>query len=87
MALREEIAKLDLMTAGVPLGPSRRLVIASEPRPEYESLGQHAAGEMKVEYQVVPVEGNWNEVDNYGGALIPVALIQRIVAYLAREAA
>jgi len=74
------------LTAGAPLGPSRRLVLASEARPEYESLGRHTTGEMKVEYQIEPVAGNWNEVDDYGGALIPVALIQKIVAYLAREA-
>jgi uncharacterized protein len=85
-ALREEISRLDLLTAPAPIGPSRRLVLASEARPEYESLGRHAIGDMKVEYQIVPVAGNWNEVDDYGGALIPVALIQRIVAYLAREA-
>jgi pimeloyl-ACP methyl ester carboxylesterase len=86
-ALQAEIAKLDLLAAGVPVGPSRRVVIASEARSEYESIGRHAVGEMTADYQIVRVEGNWNEVDDYGGALIPVALIQQIVAYLAKEAA
>jgi pimeloyl-ACP methyl ester carboxylesterase len=86
-ALRAEIEAFDLFNAGVPAGASRRLVIASEVRAEYEATGRHAVGEMKVQYQIVPVEGDWNEVDDYGGALIPVALIQQIVAYLAQEAA
>jgi len=35
---------------------------------------------------VIPSEGNWNEVDDFGGALIPVLLIQAIVGHLSEEA-
>jgi pimeloyl-ACP methyl ester carboxylesterase len=83
-ALREEIAELDLLAVGAPAG-SRRLVVASKDREDYAELGRLALPGAAAWYQVVPSEGNWNEVDDYGGALIPVELIQTIVTYLARE--
>ncbi len=80
-ALRDDIAALDLSTVGAPAG-SHRLVIASQERPDYAGLGRATVAGATVAYRVVPSEGSWNEVDDYGGALIPVFLIQAIVNHL-----
>lgn len=83
-ALRRDLAPLDLRKVGAPKG-SGRLVVASHEREEYGALGNLPVEGVRVKYQVVPSEGNWNEVDDYGGALIPVFLIQAIVAHLSQE--
>jgi len=83
-ALRTELAAIDLLSVGGPAG-SGRLVVASHARDEYAALGRQAPAGVKAGYELVPSEGNWNEVDDYGGALIPVFLIQAIVAHLSRE--
>lgn len=82
--LRADLEALDLRGVGAPAG-SGRLVVASHERAEYQELGRSPVAGAKVTYQLVPSEGNWNEVDDYGGALIPVFLIQAIVAHLSNE--
>jgi hypothetical protein len=82
--LRAGLETLDLGTVGAPQG-SGRLVVASHAREEYERLGKASFAGAKVRYELVPSEGSWNEVDDYGGALIPVFLIQAIVAHLTQE--
>lgn len=82
--LRRELEPMDLRSVGAPSG-SGRLVVASHEREEYAALGRLPVAGVRVNYQVVPSEGSWNEVDDYGGALIPVFLIQAIVAHLAQE--
>jgi pimeloyl-ACP methyl ester carboxylesterase len=82
--LRTELEKMDLATVGGPPG-SGRLVIVSHEREEYHRLGHLPLDGVDVKYQLVPSDGNWNEVDDYGGALIPVFLIQGIVAHLSQE--
>jgi len=83
-ALRAELEQLDLLKVGGPKG-SGRLVVASQERDEYRQLGTLPVDGVRVKYEVVPSEGSWNEVDDYGGALIPVFLIQAIVTHLAQE--
>ena len=83
-ALRSDLAAMDLASIGAPAG-SGRLVVASHDRAEYRALGQLKVERAQVRYELVPSEGNWNEVDDYGGALIPVFLIQAIVAHLSQE--
>ncbi|WP_291982205.1 alpha/beta fold hydrolase [Luteitalea sp.] len=82
--LRADLEQLDLMTCAAPPG-SGRLVIASHDRPEYQQLGAMQTAGAKSRYQVVPSEGSWNEVDDNGGALIPVFLMQAIVLHLTQE--
>jgi hypothetical protein len=82
--MRTELEKMDLATVGGPPG-SGRLVIVSHEREEYHRLGHLPLDGVDVKYQLVPSDGNWNEVDDYGGALIPVFLIQGIVAHLSQE--
>jgi pimeloyl-ACP methyl ester carboxylesterase len=84
--LRDELTAFDLRKVGTPTGSSSRFVVASHERPEYTELGRLDVGAAKASFQLVPSEGNWNEVDDYGGALIPVFLIQAIVARLSQGA-
>ncbi len=83
-ALRKDLGAMDLREVGAPKG-SGRLIVAAHEREEYSALGNLPVDGVRVKYQVVPSEGNWNEVDDYGGALIPVFLIQAIVAHLSQE--
>jgi uncharacterized protein len=83
-ALRADLSTLDLSRVAAPAG-SGRLVVASHDRDEYATLGRLLQPQVRVKYAVVPSEGSWNEVDDYGGALIPVFLIQAIVAHLSQE--
>ena len=85
-ALSAELRKLDLLGVPAPRD-SKRIVVASHERDAFTSLGHPRNECSAVQLAVVPSEGNWNEVDDYGGALIPVALIQSIVTHLAQEAA
>ena len=82
--LRQELEVMDLRRVGAPAG-SGRFVLAAHEREEYAALGNLQVPGVRVKYEVVPSEGNWNEVDDYGGALIPVFLIQAIVAHLSQE--
>ncbi len=84
-ALRSDLEAANLLAVGAQPG-CKRLVVVSQARAEYEQAGRYrppAGG--PVRFEVVPSEGSWNEVDDYGGALIPQRLIQRIVAYLVEE--
>lgn len=85
-ALRRELEALDLLAVTAPAG-SGRLVVASHERPEYTALGDRQSAGATTRYQLVPSDGNWNEVDDNGSALIPVFLIQAIVAHLSQEIA
>lgn len=84
--LRREFEALDLLAVGAPSG-SGRLVVASHERAEYAALGGRQSAGATARYELVPSDGNWNEVDDNGSALIPVFLIQAIVAHLSREIA
>jgi pimeloyl-ACP methyl ester carboxylesterase len=78
-ALRFELAGLDLCALAA--APTADLsVFVSAESGEYEALkrGWQGAG-IPFEYSWVPAAGNWNEVDNFGSALVPQELIGTIV--------
>jgi alpha/beta superfamily hydrolase len=83
-AMRTGLTALNLRQVGAPAG-SGRLVVVSHERSAYAELGNLRVDGARVTYLVVPSEGNWNEVDDFGGALIPVFLIQAIVSHLSQE--
>ncbi len=83
--LRTELEQFDLLAVGPPRGTSARLLVTSHEREEFSRVASHQLPGVKLTTQLVPSDGSWNEVDDYGGALIPVLLIQAIVAYLSQE--
>lgn len=87
-AFRRELVALDLRTEASAVVPKRALVIAAAARAQDAALDEalRAAGAATT-YRVLPSEGSWGEVDNYGSALIPQQIVQGIVAYFEGETA
>lgn len=84
---RRELATLE--SGRVTTAPAAKaLVIAAAARPADPQLeaALRAAGSTTT-YRLLPSEGSWGEVDNYGSALIPQQIVQGIVQYLDQEAA
>jgi alpha-beta hydrolase superfamily lysophospholipase len=86
-ALGAELAELDLLERDRARARNIEIVVSSE-RDDYHSLRDRLAGAgLATRYACVPSPGNWNEVDNFGSALLPQQLIQEIVARFAKERA
>jgi pimeloyl-ACP methyl ester carboxylesterase len=79
-SMRDALCAVNLQSL-TPVPAGRLSVIVSEEREEYagfhRSLVQRGA---RAELRVVPSAGNWGEVDRWGSALLPQAIIQGIVA-------
>jgi hypothetical protein len=74
------------MRTAVPPAGSRILIVGSGEHPSYAELEQQLlSGGCNVTRQIIPSPGSWGEVDNFGSALIPQAIIRAVVAYLAEE--
>jgi pimeloyl-ACP methyl ester carboxylesterase len=85
-SMRQELAAVDLRSVSK-RSDAKTLIIASEDRsPDRELRDALARTGSKVTYDCIPTSGNWNEVDTFGSALIPQAMIQRIVTFLATDA-
>jgi len=85
-AMRDELVQLDLLRLEKLAAREIEIVVSSE-RPEWNEL--HAALVSRghpARLACIPSGGNWNEVDNFGSALLPQELIQGIVARFEREA-
>ncbi len=86
-ALRAELAQLDLGRVEEAGARALEIVVSSE-RPEWSELHAAWAGRgLPVRHECIPSGGNWNEVDNFGSALLPQELIQGIVARFEKESA
>ena len=85
--LRSGLASIDLGTLPTE-GTARLAVVVSEDRPEYGAL-RDRLGERRIPlaYQCIPSAGNWGEIDRWGSALLPQAIIQGIVATLSEGTA
>ena len=79
--LREGISKINLLAEPAPRA-KRVLVITSDESADAARYREHAAsGGSQATYQCIATGGNWNEVDNYGSALIPQEIIKGIVTF------
>ncbi len=69
--------------SGRPLALPRMHMVVSEEDPGYlllrEALETVHSG---LEYCCIPAAGRWNEVDNFGSALVPQEIIQDIVGWM-----
>lgn len=74
--LWNELEQLDL-AATLPSARTRMVVSSNDDKvARLGRLSPHA------EYVVVPSKGNWNEVDNFGSALVPQEVIRDIVEWV-----
>lgn len=83
--MREELAKIDLGTVAQLGSAQLSTFVSSEEADHAEWASQLAARGIPVAHHLIPSSGNWNEVDNFGSALLPQELIQAIVAHLSEE--
>jgi pimeloyl-ACP methyl ester carboxylesterase len=85
--LREELAALDLARLA-PTGARAVEIVVSSERPAWRTLyAAWTEAGHPARLACIPSGGNWNEVDNFGSALLPQELIQGIVALFEKEAA
>jgi len=83
--LHRGIASLDLTALGPPPA-SRVYLVTAQERAEVRSHARAlAAAGAVVTDACVPSPGSWNEVDFFGSALVPQAIIRTIVGWLTEE--
>lgn len=80
--MQAEMAAIDLTTASTRPGQALRIVVSHE-RAEYDRLRRVLeARSGSATYGHIAARGDWNEVDNFGSALLPQEVIQDIVRWL-----
>ena len=81
----ETLTVIDLLNLENQIARETLLVTAAE-AVEFTQLHKHLeTSGVPVRNQCIPTAGNWNEVDNFGGALVPQAIIQAILAWLTED--
>ena len=80
--MRSEIEQIDLRRGPATGWPRTSILVSSEQPDARELETALCAAGTEVRYQVVESAGSWNEVDNFGGALVPQEILQGIVATL-----
>lgn len=84
-SLQEEIGDLDISSPGEVVA-SKLAVFVSDDLDEYRRLQRSWADNgIACDFACIPCAGNWNEVDNFGSALVPQEIIQGIVARFASD--
>ena len=83
--MREQLLDIDLCIL-VGSVPGDVHVVVSQERDEYARLAERLAAEGRAgSFRHIPASGDWNEVDNFGSALLPQEVIQGIVQWLEGE--
>jgi uncharacterized protein len=83
--LRSGIERLRLTDTAPRSGTEYMVVVSDVNEDQRTLLSTLEGGGGEVTFRRVPSEGNWNEVDNFGSALIPQAIIREIVNYLSEK--
>jgi pimeloyl-ACP methyl ester carboxylesterase len=78
---RESIKGLSLM-GSIPSSVPKLLHVVSVETDQVSQLREAWRGHPGYRYQYAPAPHDWNEVDNFGGILLPQAVIQAIVNWL-----
>ncbi len=82
---RRELAQIDLLaTSPGEFTQAHVLVSRDDPRADALAKTWRKQG-LAVTIECIPSPGDWNEVDNFGSALVPRDLIQAIVGHLSKE--
>lgn len=81
--MRDEIEKIELTELHPMSVGEVAIFVASENERARELKHALEERDCRACYQCVPSAGSWNEVDNFGGALVPQEIIRGIVDRLA----
>lgn len=80
--MREGLERIDLRQLQTPAS-GRMIVTVSEERPEFMAFRDALTGRrVALTYRHIPSAGNWDEIDQFGSALLPQSIIQGIVGCL-----
>ena len=79
-ALRDEFRELDIRKPGGVVASKLAIFVSSEQDEVTQLQRAWTENGIASDYQCIPCAGNWNEVDNFGSALVPQEIIQGIVA-------
>jgi hypothetical protein len=72
--------------ADVPARPVRTLVVSDSETSDAGAFGAWSqAGGKPADTLIAPLPGRWDEVDNWGSAMIPQEAIQSIVGWMTNE--
>lgn len=83
--MADELAKIDLLSTAT-IEVKNVLSIFSHEREEFYKLGSVLSSNVEnFTEKHIPSAGNWNEVDKFGGVLLPQEVIQNIVLWLTEE--
>jgi len=80
--MREQIGRIDSTGSELPTRVVASIFVSSEDpcaRAWARAIVERGG---RASYRCVPSAGNWNEVDNFGGALVPQEIIQAVVEHL-----
>jgi pimeloyl-ACP methyl ester carboxylesterase len=81
---RQELEQIDL--AATPPSEARPFLVVSDQDERAAVLARAWREEgLEVRIERLPSPGNWNEVDNYGSALMPRDHIQSIIEHLSKD--
>src|SRR5215208_5072906 len=81
--MRGGLEQIDLRGLDAPAGDPLVILAVSSEKPEWSALRDRLTERTKkLSYRHIPSLGNWDEVDRWGSALLPQAIIQGIVASL-----
>lgn len=84
-ALQSEFKDLGITNPGEVVA-SKLAIFVSDDLDEYRGLQRSWADNgINCDFHCIPCAGNWNEVDNFGSALVPQEIIQGIVARFAAD--
>lgn len=80
--MREGLEHIDLRDLPAPAS-GRMIMTVSDERAEFVAFRDAMAGRrIGLTYRHIPSAGNWDEIDQFGSALLPQSIIQGIVACL-----
>lgn len=83
--LHDEFKELDIKSPGEVVA-SKLAIFVSSDLEEYRQLQRGWADHgISCDFHCIPCAGNWNEVDNFGSALVPQEIIQGIVSRFVSE--
>jgi hypothetical protein len=83
--IRRSLAALDLGEVALRPGLKTLTVVSAESEEHAALMSAFRNQGVDATFLCVPSEGNWNEVDDFGSALIPQAIIRTIVTYLSEK--